>query len=72
MFSAMNKEKIESLQDCLERKKLKTKERNPSDPGAWRRKSGARRQVSVFALKFWGCDQSLVQKSQILAHGASS
>jgi hypothetical protein len=30
----MKKEEIESLQDCLERKKQKKKERNPSGPGA--------------------------------------
>jgi hypothetical protein len=33
----MNKEEIESLKDCLERKKHKKKERNPSGPGARRR-----------------------------------
>jgi hypothetical protein len=30
----MNKEEIESLKDCLERKKQKKKERSPSGPGA--------------------------------------
>jgi hypothetical protein len=43
MFFAMNKEEIESLQDCLERKKQKKKKRNTSDPGTWRGESGAQR-----------------------------
>jgi hypothetical protein len=39
MFSAMNKDEILSLQDCMKHKKQKKKERRSSGPGAWRRRT---------------------------------
>jgi hypothetical protein len=61
----MKKEEIESLQDCLERKKQKKKERNPSSPGAGSLAHGA-----TFVQIYCICSQVLASGAGNMAHGS--